>query len=379
MTETYGPAVACAWREEWDALEPHEQAAKRSRQGVPYIVEEAVEVADPETGLAVPQDGTTIGEIRFRGNIVMKGYLKDEAATEAAFAGGWFRSGDLAVRHPDGHIQIKDRLKDIIISGGENISSIEIEDAIHHHPAVAAVAVVGRADDKWGEVPIAYVELSDGAARPSEDDIIAFARERLARFKCPKQVIFQPLPRTSTGKIQKRLAARGCGRQAMTHAPQPAVLVTRANGVATLTLNRPAQYNALSGDLLATLQAELDALAAEPDLRCVVLAGGRKGLLRRARPARDVDHRRGGRSPRAVRALQRGDDEPARTAGAGDRQGTGRRGGRRLPARRRLRSRRRGRERPLCRLGHQSRAVLLDAGGGALAHHAPPRPPSTCS
>jgi fatty-acyl-CoA synthase len=137
--------------------------------------------------------------------------LKDEAATEAAFAGGWFRSGDLAVRHPDGHIQIKDRLKDIIISGGENISSIEIEDAIHHHPAVAAVAVVGRADDKWGEVPIAYVELSDGAGLPSEDDIIAFARERLARFKCPKQVIFQPLPRTSTGKIQKRLLREGAG------------------------------------------------------------------------------------------------------------------------------------------------------------------------
>ena len=205
LTETYGPAVACDWREGWDALPAAERAAKRARQGIAYTLCEAVIVGDPLTCAPVPADGATMGEVLFRGNLVMKGYHADAAATEAAFAGGWFHSGDLAVRHPDGHIQIRDRLKDIIISGGENISSIEVEDAIHHHPAVAAVAVVGVADERWGEVPAAYVELSPGAEPPDADEIVAFCRARLAGFKVPKRVVFTTLPRTSTGKVQKRL------------------------------------------------------------------------------------------------------------------------------------------------------------------------------
>ncbi len=205
LTETYGPAVVCDWRPEWDALPGPERAARRSRQGIAYVVCAAAIVADPRTGTPVAEDGQTPGEICFRGNVVMKGYHKDEAATETAFAGGWFHSGDLAVRHPDGHIQIRDRMKDIIISGGENISSIEIEDVIHHHPAVAAVAVVGLPDETWGEIPAAFIELVPSATQPTPEEIIAFCRERLARFKCPRRVVFSDLPRTSTGKVQKRL------------------------------------------------------------------------------------------------------------------------------------------------------------------------------
>ncbi len=202
LTETYGPAVACAWHDEWSALPIEEQARLKSRQGVAYLMEEAVTVADPETLQPVPHDGQTVGEIMFRGNIVMKGYLGDAAATQEALAGGWFHSGDLAVMHPDGYIQIRDRAKDIIISGGENISSIEVEDAIFRHPAVQAVAVVARPDDKWGELPCAFVELRPGTAA-TEAELIAFARERLAGFKAPKKVIFHELPKTSTGKVQK--------------------------------------------------------------------------------------------------------------------------------------------------------------------------------
>ena len=162
-------------------------------------------VGDPASCAPAPADGTMLGEVLFRSNLVMQGDRADRAATETAFAGDWFYSGDLAVRHPDGHIQIRDRLKDIIISGGENISSIEVEDAIHHFPGVAAVAVVGMADERWGEVPAAYVELGAGVAPPSAEQVIAFCRARLAGFKVPKRVVFTALPRTSTGKIQKRL------------------------------------------------------------------------------------------------------------------------------------------------------------------------------
>ena len=204
LTETYGPAVACDWREGWDGLPAEDRAARRARQGIAYTLCESVIVGDPDTCRPVPEDGTTLGEVLFRGNLVMKGYHADPPATEAAFAGGWFHSGDLAVRHRDGHIQLKDRLKDIIISGGENISSIEVEDAIHHHPAVAAVAVVALPDERWGEVPAAYVELGAGAPAPTGEEIIAFCRARLAGFKVPRRVVFTTLPRTSTGKIQKR-------------------------------------------------------------------------------------------------------------------------------------------------------------------------------
>jgi len=202
LTEVYGPAVVNDWKSEWDSLAPAEQAAKKARQGVRYVALEGLTVLDPETMAPVPADGETIGEVMFKGNVVMKGYLKNPDATEEAFAGGWFHSGDLGVLHPDGYIQLKDRSKDIIISGGENISSIEVEDVLYKHPDVQSAAVVARPDEKWGETPCAFIELRAGA-EVSEQDIISFTREYLANFKAPKTVIFCDLPKTSTGKIQK--------------------------------------------------------------------------------------------------------------------------------------------------------------------------------
>ena len=204
LTETYGPAVVNQWKPEWDGLDLPAQAAKKARQGVRYPALEDIAVIDPQTMQPVPRDGETIGEVMFRGNIVMKGYLKNPQASSEAFAGGWFHSGDLGVWHPDGYIQLKDRSKDIIISGGENISSIEIEDTLYSHPAVAAVAVVAKPDDRWGETPCAFVELKPGR-EATADELIAFTRERLAHFKCPRHVVFAELPKTSTGKIQKFL------------------------------------------------------------------------------------------------------------------------------------------------------------------------------
>ena len=203
LTETYGPAVVCDWHEEWNALGAVEQAERKSRQGVRYPVLQDLTVMDPATMTEVPADGETMGEVMFRGNIVMKGYLKNPMATEEALGDGWFHSGDLGVRHPDGYIQLKDRSKDIIISGGENISSIEVEDTIFRHPAVLNVAVVAKPDDKWGETPCAFVELKRDPDTVTEGDIIAFCRDNLAHFKCPRYVVFGELPKTSTGKIQK--------------------------------------------------------------------------------------------------------------------------------------------------------------------------------
>jgi fatty-acyl-CoA synthase len=202
LTEVYGPATVCAKHEEWKALDIGERARLNGRQGVRYLMQDGLSVMDPQTMTPVPADGETMGEIMFRGNITMKGYLKNAKATEAAFAGGWFHSGDLAVMHPDGYVKIKDRSKDIIISGGENISSLEVEDVLYRHPAVLAAAVVARPDEKWGETPCAFVELKAGAA-VSEFDLIRFCREHLARFKVPRAVVFGELPKTSTGKIQK--------------------------------------------------------------------------------------------------------------------------------------------------------------------------------
>jgi len=202
LTEVYGPAVVNEWHADWDKLPPSEYAAKKARQGVRYPVLEALDVFDPETMQPVPADGKTLGEVMFRGNVVMKGYLKNPAATEKAFAGGWFHSGDLGVKYPDGYVQLKDRSKDIIISGGENISSIEVEDALYKHPAVQAVAVVAMPDEKWGETPCAFVELKPDQSATAED-LIAWCRQHLASFKCPRAVIFTELPKTSTGKIQK--------------------------------------------------------------------------------------------------------------------------------------------------------------------------------
>jgi fatty-acyl-CoA synthase len=202
LTETYGPAVINDWHREWDALAPAEQAANKARQGVRYVPLEALDVMDPETLRPVPRDGATMGEVMFRGNVVMKGYLKNKAATDKAFAGGWFRSGDLGVMHPDGYVQLKDRSKDLIISGGENISSIEVEDALFKHPAVAAAAVVAKPDEKWGETPCAFVELKPGAAATREE-LIAWCKNNLAGYKVPRLIVFTELPKTSTGKIQK--------------------------------------------------------------------------------------------------------------------------------------------------------------------------------
>ncbi len=204
LTETYGPAVMCAWHPEWNELPIDEQTRKKGRQGVAYHVLEGLDVIDPETMTPVPADGETMGEVMFQGNIVMKGYLKNPKSTAAALAGGWFHSGDLGVMQPDGYIKLKDRSKDIIISGGENISSIEVEDTLSKHPAVMMAAVVAKPDDKWGETPCAFIELKPGIATPpTEAEIIAFCRDNLAHYKCPKDVIFCELPKTSTGKIQK--------------------------------------------------------------------------------------------------------------------------------------------------------------------------------
>ncbi|WP_031337968.1 acyl-CoA synthetase [Rhodopseudomonas sp. B29] len=202
LTEVYGPASVCAEQPGWDALPVAERAMLKRRQGVPYPLQEAVTVLDPETLQEVPRDGETIGEVMFRGNIVMKGYLKNEVATKEALAGGWFHTGDLGVLDAEGYVIIKDRSKDIIISGGENVSSVEVEDVLYKHPAILFAAVVAKPDPKWGEVPCAFVELKDGASA-TEAEIIAYCREHLPGFKTPKTIVFSSIPKTSTGKIQK--------------------------------------------------------------------------------------------------------------------------------------------------------------------------------
>jgi fatty-acyl-CoA synthase len=212
LTEVYGPAVVNEWHAEWNAKPPPEQAALMARQGVRYLALEALDVMDPETMTPVAADGAAMGEVMMCGNVVMKGYLKDKEATDKAFAGGWFHTGDLAVKYPDGYIQLKDRSKDIIISGGENISSIEVEDALYKHPAVAVAAVVAKPDEKWGETPCAFVELRPGMSATAEE-LIVHCRQHLAAFKVPRHVLFEELPKTSTGKIQKHVL-RGKARGA---------------------------------------------------------------------------------------------------------------------------------------------------------------------
>ena len=202
LTETYGPSTVNDWKQEWDALEGPARAKKKARQGVRYHALEDLTVMDPETMARVPADGETMGEVMFRGNVVMKGYLRNPKATAEAFKGGWFHSGDLGVMHSDNYIQLKDRSKDIIISGGENISSIEVEDCLYKHPAIQAAAVVAKPDEKWGETPCAFVELKPGKTASAED-IMEWCRKGLAKFKVPKHVVFTELPKTSTGKIQK--------------------------------------------------------------------------------------------------------------------------------------------------------------------------------
>jgi fatty-acyl-CoA synthase len=213
LTEVYGPAAACAKHEEWEELPLAQRVARNARQGVRYAVQQGCTVIDPTTMKEVPRDGTTMGEVMFRGNIVMKGYLKNPGATAEAFAGGWFHTGDLGVLEPDGYVRIKDRAKDIIISGGENISSIEVEDVLYTHPAVLACGVVAKPDPKWGETPLAFVELRPGA-KASAEELIAHCRERLAHFKCPREIRFEEIPKTSTGKIQKHVLRDRAGSAA---------------------------------------------------------------------------------------------------------------------------------------------------------------------
>jgi len=203
LTETYGPAVVNDWHQAWDELEPAEQAAKKSRQGVRYVCLEDLSVRDPQSMQPTPKDGETIGEIMFRGNVVMKGYLGNPEATGDAFEGGWFHSGDLGVVHEDGYIQLKDRSKDIIISGGENISSIEVEDALYKHAGIEAAAVVAMEDEKWGETPCAFIETNGNGENLSEQDVINWCKQHLAHFKVPRKILFEEIPKTSTGKIQK--------------------------------------------------------------------------------------------------------------------------------------------------------------------------------
>jgi len=202
LTESYGPATVCAWQPAWDDLGLQERSALMARQGVNYLTLEGVRVGDPETSEELPWDGATMGELMLRGNTVMKGYLKNPEATKAAFAAGWFHTGDLAVRHPDGYVEVKDRSKDIIISGGENISSLEVEETLYRHPKVMEAAVVSRPDEKWGESPCAFVTLKPGEAAEAKE-IIAFCRDNMAHYKAPRTIVFGPLPKTSTGKIQK--------------------------------------------------------------------------------------------------------------------------------------------------------------------------------
>ena len=202
LTECYGPAVVSAWNTDWDALPGADRAAMKARQGVRYPVLEDLTVMDPETMAETPRDGKTIGEVMMRGNVVMKGYLKNETASDEAFAGGWFHTGDLGVMHEDGYVALKDRSKDIIISGGENISSVEVEQVLYRHPAVLEAAVVAKPDEKWGETPCAFVEPLSGA-EPTETEVIAFCRDNMAHFKVPRRIVFGPLPKTSTGKVQK--------------------------------------------------------------------------------------------------------------------------------------------------------------------------------
>lgn len=209
LSETYGPSTICAWKPEWDQQPPEIQAKLNARQGVRYVALEGLEVVNTKDMTPVPCDGTTVGEIVFRGNAVMKGYLKNPKANSEAFANGYFHSGDLGVKHPDGYIEIKDRSKDIIISGGENISSVEVENTLYHHPMVLEASVVARPDERWGESPCAFITLKQGVDKPDErrlsEDIMKFCRSKMPAYWVPKSVVFGPLPKTATGKVQKHL------------------------------------------------------------------------------------------------------------------------------------------------------------------------------
>ncbi len=202
-TESYGPSTYCAHKSEWDEGDLSQRYVNMARQGIPNALIEDMKIADPDTLAPLPRDGESIGEMMLRGNTLMKGYLKNEAATADAFAGGYYHSGDLAVWHADGYMEVKDRSKDIIISGGENSSSLEVEEVLYRHPEIMEAAVVARPDEKWGETPCAFVTLKPGARAVTADEIIAYCRENMARYKVPKTIVFGPLPKTSTGKIQK--------------------------------------------------------------------------------------------------------------------------------------------------------------------------------
>ncbi len=350
LTETYGPATVCAKQPEWAALDVGERAMKNSRQGVRSTLEEAVAVLDPESMQPVPSDGETIGEIMFRGNIMMKGYLKNDAATDEAFRGGWFHTGDLAVVQPDGYLRIKDRSKDIIISGGENISSIEVEDALYRHPEVVAAAVVAQPDPRWGEVPCAFVELKEGA-QLTEQELQQHCRKHLAGFKMPKRIVFGDAAENINRQDPEVLVAsageidsgdRRVGVQMNAPVAEQYVLTTRdERGVATLTLNRPQQFNALSQEMMAALQTEFESLA---DRRVGARRRNRRAgqsVLPGPRPEADEGQSCARVLPGTVRAMHETDDDDSALARAGDRACARHRDRSRLPVGRDVRPRRR--------------------------------------
>ena len=377
LTEVYGPATVCVKHDEWEDLDAGERARLNGRQGIRYPVVEAATVLDPETMQPVPADGETIGEIMFRGNMTMKGYLKNEKSTRAAFAGGWFHSGDLAVLHPDGYMKVRDRSKDIIISGGENISSLEVEDALYHHPAVLAVGVVAKPDAKWGETPCAFIELKDGAqvsgggadgALPGADGGVQDPQE--LRVRPAAQDVHRQDPevrpaRAGQVRVSHRVGAGHARPERHTMTDQPYVLATRNDAVVTLTLNRGERYNPLSREMIAALQVELERVAADRSARVVDPGRGGQGLLGGARPQGNARPRgRRAVAGRALRRVQPHDGGPYPDPAAGDRAGARHRDRGGLSAGVDVRPGRGIGERDLRAAGRQHRRVLLDAGGG---------------
>ena len=370
LTETYGPATVCAKHDGVGrARRSPSSASATAARACATRVEEGMTVMDPETMQPVPADGETMGEIMFRGNITMKGYLKNPKATQEAFAGGWFHSGDLAVMQPDGYVKIKDRSKDIIISGGENISSLEVEDALYRHPAVLAAAVVAQPDPKWGETPCAFVELKPGATRHRDGDHRALPRAAWRSFKAPQrggvrraaEDLDRQDPEVRAAR-EGEVHRRHRHMSAVPQPDQPVLLREDRDGICTLTINRPQQMNLLTGEMLVgaagSVRRDLRNDQQHPRGRS---RRHRQGLLRRPRPEGDQGAQGAAEDRGAVRPVQPHDADHPAAAAAGDREGAGRRGRRRLPARRAVRPRG-------CRRGHEVRhqrrhlgLLLLDA------------------
>ena len=368
LTETYGPHTICAWKPAWDALPAAERALLKARQGVPYLIAGTdLRVTDHYMN-DVPADGQTMGEVLMRGNNVMLGYYDNPKATEEAFQGGWFHSGDLAVVHPDGYIELRDRMKDIVISGGENISSIEVEKALADHPAVAEVAIVAVADEKWGEVPKAYVGLKPNHSATAEE-LIAWCRERLSHFKCPKHDRVRPAAaHRHRQDPQERIARQGKGDLMN-------LQIAHEGPTAIVTLNRPERRNALSLELMLDLIAALDEIGRNREIRAVILAAAGKvfcsGHDLGQMTGRDINEYR-----RIFDVCTRADAEAAIHSAARDRRSAGHRHRRRLPVGGHLRSGHRRRGGRLRHARREDRTLLHHADGGPDARHRPQARPA---